>query len=178
MGGNHIETAPGAFTRSPVRSPGPSLLTGARPGPGSTSWIRSPQAGGTFSPSLGRSGATLGHWTRWKRAARGSYLVLSLVWLGSGSTWAHEERIVNLKQAPPDQQVEAVEYCRGQYRVRLKDGTSHEFREVDLHFKTNSGPNGPRLGTPALIPAGMRGDRAVLIFSRPDEMKVFLNETC
>lgn len=107
-----------------------------------------------------------------------SCLVLALLSLGVGSTRAHEGQILNLKKVSPDQQVEAVEYCKGRYRVRVTDGTTHEFREFDLRFKTDSGPNGPIPGTPALIPAGMRGDRAFLIFSRPEEIKVFLKETC
>lgn len=105
-------------------------------------------------------------------------IVLIALFVGVGWAWAHEERMADLKKAPLDQQVEGAEYCRGQYKVKLKDGASLVFREFDLHFKTDSGPNGPRLGSPVLIPAGMRGDRAFLVFSRPDEMKVFLKETC
>jgi cytochrome c len=105
-----------------------------------------------------------------------------LIWMallvGIDGAWAHEGRMVDLKEAPLDQQVEAVEYCHGQYKVKLKDEARQVFMEFDLRFRTDSGPNGPRPGSPVLIPDGMRGDRAFLVFSRPDEMKVFLKETC
>lgn len=61
-------------------------------------------------------------------ATKRSCFVLALLSLGVGSTRAHEGQILNLKKVSPDQQVEAVEYCKGHYRVRLKDGTAHEFR--------------------------------------------------
>lgn len=109
---------------------------------------------------------------------RGRRLVLMGLLLGVGAAWAHEGRIMDLKTAPLDQQVDGVGYCKGRYRVTLRDGTAQVFKEFDLRFETDSGPNGPRLGSPVLIPAGGRGDRAFLIFSRPDEMKVFLKETC
>jgi len=104
--------------------------------------------------------------------------ILLAVLLRLGSAWAREERLTDLKNIPPDQQVEAVQVCQGQYRVKLRDGTTERFTEFDLRFKTDSGPSGPRLGVPALVPAGVRGERAWLIFSRPEEMAVFIKEKC
>lgn len=105
-------------------------------------------------------------------------VVLALLSLGIVPAFAHEGRIIDLKEAPPDHRVEAVQYCKGQYSVKLKDGFVRRFKEFDLRFKIDSGPNGPEPGAPALIRAGMAGDRGFLIFSAPAELKAFLNEKC
>ncbi len=105
-------------------------------------------------------------------------VLLALVLFGIGSAGAHEGAMVDLKQVPADHQVKAVGYCKGEYRVTLHDGSSREFKEFDLRFKTDSSPNGPRTGVPALIKAGMAGDRAFVIFSEPGEMKDFVKKVC
>jgi len=104
--------------------------------------------------------------------------ISSVLALGVGMAFAHEGNIVNLRTAPPDHQVEAAGYCKGEYRLKLRDGSTRWFKEFDLRLKTDSGPNGPQPGTPVLVPAGMVGDRAFVIFSDPDEMKAFLKKTC
>lgn len=104
-----------------------------------------------------------------------TFLTLSL-WIGVAR--AHEGQLLDLKDAPSDHQVESVGYCQGKYAVKLRDGSVRQFREFDLRFKTDSGPNGPRRGVPALIPAGMAGDRAFLIFADPEEMKGFIKRAC
>jgi cytochrome c len=101
-----------------------------------------------------------------------------VVWVGIGVSCAQQGKAVDLKAAPADHQVEAVGYCEGRYEVKLKDGLVRQFREFDLSFKTDSGPNGPKSGAPALVLAGRVGDRAFLIFSGLEEMKTFLQRTC
>ena len=105
-------------------------------------------------------------------------ILVALAWLGAGLAVAHEERITDLKAAPPDHQVEGVNYCKGTYRLKLKDGSTTDFTEFNLRFKTDLGPTGPNPGAPVLIPAGMAGDRAFLIFADLDEMKTALAKAC
>jgi cytochrome c len=106
------------------------------------------------------------------------FVVLVVLSVGVGTALAHEAQIVDLKNAPPDHQVKAVGYCKGEYQVALKDGSTRQFKEFDLRLKTDSGPTGPKPGAPALIKAGMAGDRAFLVFSEPGEMKDFVKKTC
>jgi cytochrome c len=47
-----------------------------------------------------------------------------------------------------------------------------------LRLKTDSSGDGPTPGAPALIPAGMMGDRADVIFSAPDEIGKFVGKSC
>ena len=105
-------------------------------------------------------------------------ILVALVLFGASVAGAHEGRIVELKKVPPDHQVEGVNYCKGTYRLKLKDGSTTEFKEFNLRFKTDSGPTGPNPGAPVLIPAGMAGDRAFLVFADLDEMKTALKKTC
>ena len=80
---------------------------------------------------------------------------------------------VDLKTLPASQQVEMMVYCQGAYEVKLTDSTTKKFKEFDLRFKTDSSPNGPNKEKPVLIPAGMGGDRAFVIFSDPTVMATF-----
>ena len=84
----------------------------------------------------------------------------------------------NLKSLSPQQHVTAVLYCRDTYRVATADGAEHPFWEFNLRFKTDSGDNGPTKGNPALLPAGMGGDRASVIFADPSEMGTFIEKKC
>lgn len=109
---------------------------------------------------------------------RGILSIVAFVLFGASVAVAHEGRIGDLKTVPPDHQVEAVNYCKGVYRLKLKDGSTAEFKEFNLRFKTDSGPTGPNPGSPVLIPAGMARDRAFLVFAEPDEMKTALKKAC
>jgi cytochrome c len=60
----------------------------------------------------------------------------------------------------------------------MANGAQHRYPEFNLRFKTDSSRNGPESGKPALLQAGMRGDRAPVIFASPDELKRFLVERC
>ncbi len=92
---------------------------------------------------------------------------------------AHTQgKMLHLADAPADQVVETLHYCAGRYTVTTGEGAPIEFREFDLRFKTDAGPNGPRPGAPVVINAGMRGDRAFVVFSDPDEMARFITKSC
>jgi cytochrome c len=127
--------------------------------------------GGLIPSCQGREGKTGYH-------MRKIPIIVASVWLVSGVALAHEGRIVDLKKVPPDHQVEGVNYCKGTYRLKLKDGSTSDFKEFNLRFKTDSGPTGPNPGAPVLIPAGMAGDRVFLVFADLDEMKTALKKTC
>ena len=47
-----------------------------------------------------------------------------------------------------------------------------------LRFKTDPGETGPAQGQPAIMPAGMRGDRASVIFADPAEIGTFIEKKC
>ena len=92
---------------------------------------------------------------------------------------AHQRgKKLHLADAPLDQQVEAINYCQGVYRVVTKQGEPVDFPEFDLRFKTDSSENGPQPGTAVLINAGMRGDRGFVIFSSPEVLTTYLKTSC
>jgi cytochrome c len=74
--------------------------------------------------------------------------------------------------------VQAVSYCRDTYEITTVDGKKRKFWERNLRFKTDSSQVGPAHGAPALVPAGMMGDRADVIFASPDELGKFISKSC
>jgi cytochrome c len=58
------------------------------------------------------------------------------------------------------------------------DGKTHDFWERNLRFKTDSGAEGPEKGAPALLGAGMLGDRADVIFADPGEISGLIVARC
>ncbi len=86
--------------------------------------------------------------------------------------------VPNLKKLDPEDRVQAVSYCGDTYRVTTTDGKTRDFWERNLRFKTDSGEEGPAKGAPALVDAGMMGDRADVIFSGPEEINHFVSNQC
>ena len=84
----------------------------------------------------------------------------------------------NLKGLDPENRVQAIGYCRDTYRITTADGKIHAFWERNLRFKTDASENGPQKGAPALVGAGMLGDRADAIFAAPEEISEFIKPGC
>lgn len=83
-----------------------------------------------------------------------------------------------LRNLVDDQVVVKVGYCKGEYTLTLASGARHTYPEFNLRFKTDSSRSGPEPGKPALLGAGMRGDRAQVIFAGLEDLKRFLVEQC
>jgi cytochrome c len=86
--------------------------------------------------------------------------------------------VPNLKKLAPEDRVQSINHCGDTYKVATADGTIRDFWERNLRFKTDVSNDGPQKGTPALVPAGMMGDRADVIFSSPDEISGFISHWC
>jgi cytochrome c len=84
----------------------------------------------------------------------------------------------NLKKPEPGVQVKAITYCHDTYRVTTGDGKTRAFWERNLRFKTDSSKDGPEKGAPAIMPAGMMGDRASVIFAAPEEITKMIEPRC
>jgi cytochrome c len=84
----------------------------------------------------------------------------------------------DLKAVGKDRQVTAIRYCGDGYRVTTAGGETHIFWEMNLRFKTDSSPDGPPKGKPVLLPAGMMGDRASIIFAAPEEVSSTIQRGC
>jgi cytochrome c len=85
---------------------------------------------------------------------------------------------VDLKTVGPEQQVRAVTYCRDTFRVTTADGKTRAFWQRNLRLKVDGGNGGPQKGAPALVAAGMMGDRADVIFAAPEEISGFIKPQC
>ena len=83
-----------------------------------------------------------------------------------------------LGDATPDELVTKITYCGNAYRVTTAAGKTRTLWEFNLRFKTDSSPDGPRAGHPVLLAASMRGDRAFVIFARPEEISASVTRAC
>jgi cytochrome c len=83
-----------------------------------------------------------------------------------------------LKNLLPGQLVTAIRYCGDTYDVATADGEVLQFWEPNLRFKTDGSADGPEPGKPAIMPSGMLGDRASIIFAAPSEFGVFIQSRC
>jgi cytochrome c len=84
----------------------------------------------------------------------------------------------NLKSLEPSKQVKAITYCHDTYRVTTTDGKTRAFWDRNLRFMTDSSENGPANGAPAIMSAGMLGDRAAVIFAAPEDIAKTIEPRC
>lgn len=84
----------------------------------------------------------------------------------------------NLKTLDAASWVQAISYCGDTYRVTTADGKARAFWERNLRLMTDSSDRGRQQGAPALVPAGMMGDRADAIFAAPEEISGFIKHEC
>ncbi len=97
---------------------------------------------------------------------------------GSSPMTAQRVPLTDLKTTTPNQRVTAIRHCADTYHVTLGSGNTYPFWEFNLRFKTDSSKYGPYKGKPAILRASMRGDRAFVIFSTPEEISLFIKEQC
>ncbi len=86
--------------------------------------------------------------------------------------------VPDLKKLDPEDRVQKIAQCGDTYKVTTADGKTREFWERNLRFKTDVSEDGPEKGAPALVPAGMMGDRADVIFASPEEISTSITKSC
>jgi len=84
----------------------------------------------------------------------------------------------NLKSLDPEDRVQSINHCGDTYKITTADGKVHAFWERNLRFKTDVSGDGPQTGAPAIVGAGMMGDRADVIFAAPEEISRFITNQC
>jgi len=84
----------------------------------------------------------------------------------------------NLKKLDPEDRVQAISYCEDTYAVTTANGQTRKFWERNLRLKTDASAEGPERNAPALVGAGMMGDRADVIFADPSEISGFIVSKC
>lgn len=97
---------------------------------------------------------------------------------GGGMMGGMSPNFTDLKKVGSDRQVRSIRICHDSYFVTTADGKTADFWEPNLRFETDSSELGPPHGTPAIMPAGMMGDRAAVIFAAPEEISVFIKPQC
>lgn len=82
-----------------------------------------------------------------------------------------------LANAPPGERVTKIRHCRDTFFVSTADGKERPFWELNLRLKVDSSETGPK-ENPVLLPAGMQGDRASIVFSDVAEIRSSIEERC
>jgi cytochrome c len=88
------------------------------------------------------------------------------------------ERVPNLRHLDPENSVQSITYCKDTYTIRTADGQTRKFWERNLRLKTDASAEGPEKNAPALVKAGMMGDRADVIFADPSEISAPIDSKC
>jgi cytochrome c len=96
----------------------------------------------------------------------------------SGGMMGMMSGLKDLKKVGPERRVRAIRLCRDSYFVTKADGKVAVFWEPNLRFETDSSALGPPFGVPAIMPAGMMGDRASIIFAAPEEISKAIKQQC
>jgi cytochrome c len=97
---------------------------------------------------------------------------------GGGMMMNMQSAHADLKAAPAEGQVTAIIHCADTYTVTTADGKNNKVWEFNLRFKTDSSRLGPDPGKPVIVGAGMRGDRASVVFAAPGEISGFIKQAC
>ena len=87
-------------------------------------------------------------------------------------------RVPNLKHLDPQDRLQAISYCKDTYTVTTANGQTRKFWERNLRLKTDASADGPEKNVPALVGAGMMGDRADVIFADPSEISALIANKC
>ena len=83
-----------------------------------------------------------------------------------------------LKKLDPENRVQAITYCKDTYTITTANGQTRKFWERNLRLKTDASEDGPEKNAPALVAAGMMGDRADVIFAEPSEISPIIAAKC
>ena len=87
-------------------------------------------------------------------------------------------QVPNLKHLDPEDRVQAISYCKDTYTVTTANGQTRKFWERNLRLKTDASADGPEKNAPALVGAGMMGDRADVVFADPSEISSLIVAKC
>lgn len=98
--------------------------------------------------------------------------------VGGGGGMMGAPRLEDLKALGPEQRVASIRYCGDTYHVTTAADRTLIYWEFNLRFKTDSSDKGPREGRPVIIGAGMRGDRAFVVFADPSEISATIEQKC
>lgn len=98
--------------------------------------------------------------------------------VSAGRVRVPERKLPDLKTADASAQVASIRYCDDTYRVTTADGKTRLWWEFNLRFKTDGGAQGPAAGKPVIVGNGMQGDRASIVFARPEDISSFVHREC
>jgi len=82
----------------------------------------------------------------------------------------------DLKTIGPEGQVTGIGHAGGIFEITTADGQRTSFSKTNLRFKIDSSAFGPPTGRPVILPGGMIGDRATVLFASAAEIGTFMED--
>jgi cytochrome c len=144
-------------------------------------WIKDPQhliPGNTMMfPGIGDPQKRADLLAFLKDATKPGHTLKSAVGRGMGGMMGGRS-VPNLETLDSKDRVQSIAHCGDTYKVTTADGNTRDIWERNLRFKTDTSDDGPQKGAPAILPAGMMGDRADVIFAAPEEISGFISNRC
>ena len=98
--------------------------------------------------------------------------------MGGGMGMMGSGQAPNLRKLEPSDRVQSISHCKDTFTVTTADGKTHNFWERNLRLKIDTSSDGPEKNAPALVGAGMMGDRADVIFADPGEISGLIAPRC
>lgn len=98
--------------------------------------------------------------------------------VSEGAVRVQQRSLPDLKRAGLSRQVKSIQYCDDSYRLTMADGSTHQWWEFNLRFKTDGSADGPAMGKPVVVRNGMQGDRAAVVFARPEDISAIVRRDC
>ena len=89
---------------------------------------------------------------------------------------ASASQFQNLKAIGPDRQVASIHHNRNAVEIVTADGRRAVYADADLRIKIDASDKGPSAGRPVILPGGMMGDRATIIFASPAEISALIKQ--
>ncbi|GIK96240.1 MAG: hypothetical protein BroJett029_04490 [Alphaproteobacteria bacterium] len=94
------------------------------------------------------------------------------------ATYVRGQKPDPLRSLAPDTQVTAIRHCQDSYFVTTADGVETPYWEMNVRLKLDTRETGPEPGKPAILGAGMAGDRVSIVFSSLEELNRLVAEGC
>lgn len=83
-----------------------------------------------------------------------------------------------LTPTPPGAQVTRIRHCGDSYFVTTADGAETAHWEMNVRLKLDTRDTGPEPGAPAIVGAGMMGDRVSIVFASLRDLNSLVEEAC
>ena len=139
--------------------------------------------GPSLANIIGRKAGTVSGFVRYSKALRNAGITWDEQsldkWIANPLTMVPDTFMTFPGIRSPEHRDDLVAFLKVAGKVdAADDGDTAPYWEYNLRLKSDSSPQGPAAGKPVIVGSGMRGDRASVVFSKPEEISKFITMRC